>query len=223
MKRLFGIFLNGLIVENPLFIIMIGLCSAMAVTTGVANGIGMGAAMTFVLVMSEVIIALFRNLIPDSIRMPIFLIVIASFTTIMDLTMKAYFPALSKSMGVYIPLVVVNCIIMGRVEAYASKKPVLDALFDGLGMGIGYTWVLIAISAVREVLGNGTLLGLQVMPSSFSPMIFFILPPGGFLVFSFWMAFSNELRKKILAARRKHERAGAAACAQPASSAVEKA
>ncbi len=201
MKRLFDVFLNGLIVENPLFIIMIGLCSAMAVTTTVANGIGMGVALTFVLVMSEVIIALFRKLIPGSIRMPIFLVVIASFTTIMDLEMKAYFPALSKSMGVFIPLVVVNCIVMGRVEAYASKQPVLDALFDGLGMGLGYTWVLIALSFVRELLGNGTLLGMQVMPSSFSPMIFFILPPGGFLVFSFWMALSNQLRKKILAGR----------------------
>lgn len=221
MKRLFDVFLNGLIVENPLFIIMIGLCSAMAVTTTVANGIGMGLALTFVLVMSEVIISLFRRLIPTSIRMPIFLVVIASFTTIMDLTMKAYFPALSKSMGVFIPLVVVNCIVMGRVEAYASKQPVLDALFDGLGMGIGYTWVLIALSFVRELLGNGTLLGLQVMPSSFSPMIFFILPPGGFLVFSFWMALSNQLRKKILA-RRKPELAESG-CTLPASSSPEKA
>jgi len=202
MKRLWGVLTNGLIVENPLFIIMIGLCSAMAVTTTVANGIGMGVALTFVLVMSEVIISLFRNLIPASIRMPIFLVVIAAFTTIMDLEMKAYFPALSKSMGVFIPLVVVNCIVMGRVEAYASKQPLLDALFDGLGMGIGYTWVLIALSFVRELLGNGTLLGMQVMPSSFSPMIFFILPPGGFLVFSFWMALSNQLRKKILAGRK---------------------
>lgn len=222
MKRLFTIFLNGLIVENPLFIIMIGLCSALAVTTTVANGIGMGVALTFVLVMSEVIIALFRKLIPNSIRMPIFLVVIASFTTIMDLEMKAYFPALSKSMGVFIPLVVVNCIVMGRVEAYASKQPVLNALFDGLGMGIGYTWVLIALSVVRELLGNGTLLGIQVMPSSFSPMIFFILPPGGFLVFSFWMALSNQLRKKILAGR-KPEPTEDSCCTLPDSGSAEKA
>ncbi|MCE5193685.1 MAG: electron transport complex subunit E [Candidatus Cryosericum sp.] len=222
MKRLFTIFLNGLIVENPLFIIMIGLCSALAVTTTVANGIGMGVALTFVLVMSEVIIALFRKLIPNSIRMPIFLVVIASFTTIMDLEMKAYFPALSKSMGVFIPLVVVNCIVMGRVEAYASKQPVLNALFDGLGMGIGYTWVLIALSVVRELLGNGTLLGIQVMPSSFSPMIFFILPPGGFLVFSFWMALSNQLRKKILAGR-KPEPTEDSCCTLPDIGSAEKA
>ncbi len=204
MKRLFGIFLNGLVVENPLFVIMIGLCSSMAVTTTVANGIGMGLALTFVLVMSEVIISLFRKLIPDSIRMPVFLIVIAAFTTIMDLEMQAYFPALSKSMGVFIPLVVVNCIIMGRVEAYSSKQPVLDSLFDGLGMGLGYTWVLIALSVVRELLGNGTLLGFQIMPASYEPMIFFIVPPGGFLVFALWMAASNSFRLKLLAGKKSN-------------------
>ncbi|HOV50623.1 MAG TPA: electron transport complex subunit E [Candidatus Cryosericum sp.] len=223
MKRLFGIFLNGLVVENPLFVIMIGLCSSMAVTTTVANGIGMGIALTFVLVMSEVIISAFRKLIPGSIRMPIFLVVIAAFTTIMDLEMKAYFPALSKSMGVYIPLVVVNCIVMGRVEAYSSKQPVLDSLFDGLGMGLGYTWVLLALSIVRELLGNGTLLGFQIMPSSFEPMIFFILPPGGFLVFSLWMAASNSLKRRILASRHKQEDLQQSCCTLPADGTAEKA
>ncbi|HZL82765.1 MAG TPA: electron transport complex subunit E [Candidatus Deferrimicrobium sp.] len=222
MKRLLGIFLNGLIVENPLFVIMIGLCSSMAVTTTVANGIGMGIALTFVLVMSELIISLFRHLIPESIRMPVFLVVIAGFTTIMDLEMQAYFPVLSKSMGVYIPLVVVNCIIMGRVEAYSSKQPVLDSIFDGLGMGIGYTWVLIALAVVRELLGNGTLLGFQIMPASFSPMIFFILPPGGFLVFALWMAASNDLRRKLLAGR-KPEPTQDSCCTLPENGSAEKA
>lgn len=222
MKRLFGIFTNGLIVENPLFIIMIGLCSSMAVTTTVANGIGMGVALTFVLVMSELIISLFRNMIPDSIRMPIFLIVIAAFTTIMDLEMKAYFPALSKSMGVFIPLVVVNCIVMGRVEAFSSKQPVLDSIFDGLGMGIGYTWVLIALAVVRELLGNGTLLGFQVMPAAFQPMIFFVLPPGGFLVFSLWMALSNNIRRKMMAGR-KTEPTQDSCCTLPGTGSAEKA
>ena len=222
MKRLFGVFVNGLIIENPLFIIMIGLCSSMAVTTTVANGIGMGVALTFVLVMSELIISLFRNLIPESIRMPIFLIVIAAFTTIMDLEMQAYFPVLSKSMGVFIPLVVVNCIIMGRVEAFSSKQPVADSIVDGLGMGLGYTWVLIALSVVRELLGNGTLLGFQIMPSSFSPMIFFILPPGGFLVFSLWMAASNNLRRKLLAGK-KPEPAQDSCCTLPENGSAEKA
>jgi electron transport complex protein RnfE len=202
VKRLVGIFLNGLVVENPLFVIMIGLCSSIAVTTTVANGIGMGVALTFVLVMSELIISAFRHLIPDSIRMPVFLIIIAAFTTIMDLSMQAYFPALSKSMGVYIPLVVVNCIVMGRVEAFSSKQPVLDSVFDGLGMGLGYTWVLIAFSSVREILGNGTWLGHQVLPASFQPMLFFILPPGGFLVFAMWMAATRALRRKLLAAKK---------------------
>lgn len=222
MKRLFGIFLNGIVVENPLFVIMIGLCSSMAVTTTVANGIGMGIALTFVLVMSEVIISAFRKFIPDSIRMPVFLVVIAAFTTIMDLAMKAYFPALSKSMGVFIPLVVVNCIVMGRVEAFASKQPVLDSLFDGLGMGLGYTWVLVVLAVVRELLGNGTLLGRQILPASFEPMIFFILPPGGFLVFSLWMAVSNSFRRKLLT-RSKPEPTTATCCALPDSSTVEKA
>jgi len=222
VKRLLGIFLNGLIVENPLFVIMIGLCSSMAVTTTVANGIGMGIALTFVLVMSELIISLFRHLIPESIRMPVFLVVIAGFTTIMDLEMQAYFPVLSKSMGVYIPLVVVNCIIMGRVEAYSSKQPVLDSIFDGLGMGIGYTWVLIALAVVRELLGNGTLLGFQIMPASFSPMIFFILPPGGFLVFALWMAASNDLRRKLLAGR-KPEPTQDSCCTLPENGSAEKA
>ncbi len=222
MKRLIKIFLNGLVVENPLFVIMIGLCSSIAVTTTVANGIGMGLALTFVLVMSELIISAFRNLIPDSIRMPIFLIIIAAFTTIMDLSMKAYFPALSKSMGVYIPLVVVNCIVMGRVEAFSSKQPVLDSVFDGLGMGLGYTWVLMAFSSVREILGNGTWLGHQVFPASFQPMLFFILPPGGFLVFAMWMALSNSLRRKILAGQ-KAEPEPASCCTLPENDSAEKA
>lgn len=222
MKRLFGVLVNGLIVENPLFVIMIGLCSAMAVTTTVANGIGMGVALTFVLVMSELIISMFRKLIPASIRMPVFLVVIAAMTTIMDLEMKAYFPALSKSMGVFIPLVVVNCIVMGRVEAFSSRQPVGDAIADGLGMGIGYTWVLIVVAAVRELLGNGTLLGHQIMPSSFSPMIFFILPPGGFLVFALWMAASNGLRRRLLAGR-KPEPTQDSCCTLPDNGSAEKA
>lgn len=198
MKRLWSILVNGLLTENALFVIMIGLCSALAVTTTVANGIGMGIALTFVNTMSEVIVSAFRKLIPDNIRIPIFIVVIAAFTTIMDLTMQAYFPELSKSMGVFIPLVVVNCIIMGRVEAFASKQPVLDSLFDGLGMGLGYTWVLIVIASLRELLGNGTWLSFQVMPTGFQPMLFFILPPGGFLVFALWQAISLAARKRVV-------------------------
>ncbi len=200
MNARMSVFLRGIIIENPLAIIMIGLCSSLAVTTAVANGIGMSLALTFVLVLSELIISLFRKLIPESIRIPIFIIIIAAFTTIVDLVMKAYFPDLSKSMGVFIPLIVVNCIIMGRVEAFASKETVPDALLDAFGMGIGYAWVLIGMSVVRELFGNGTVLGAQIMPDSFKPILFFVLPPGGFLVFAMFISLNLLLRRKWLSA-----------------------
>ena len=144
------VFTNGIIRENPLLILMIGLCSALAVTTEVVNGIGMGLSMTFVLLMSELVISTFRKLIPNSIRIPVFIIVIAAFTTVIDYVLKAYFPDLSKAMGVFIPLIVVNCIIMGRVESFSSKQPQHHVIADALGMGLGFTWVLVGIAAVRE-------------------------------------------------------------------------
>ena len=196
MNQRTSVFLHGIVIENPLAIIMIGLCSALAVTTSVANGIGMSLAMTFVLVASEVIISLFRKLIPESVRIPIFIIIIAAFTTMVDLVMKAYFPDLSKAMGVFIPLIVVNCIIMGRVEAFASKESVPDAFLDALGMGLGYTWVLVSMSVVRELLGNGTILGIQIMPEAYQPILFFVLPPGGFLVFALFISFNLFMKKK---------------------------
>ncbi|HBE46211.1 MAG: electron transport complex subunit RsxE [Rectinema subterraneum] len=205
MKKLYSIFKQGIIFDNPLLMLMIGLCSAIAVTTNVSNGIGMGLAMTFVLLFSEVIISLFRKLIPSAIRIPVFIIVIAAFTTMVDLVMKAYFPDLSKSMGVFIPLIVVNCIIMGRVEAFASKQNLVSVIADSLGMGLGYTWVLIGLAAVRELLGNGTLAGIQIMPSSYQPILFFILPPGGFFVFSLFIAFNIWLKKKMEASQRTKE------------------
>ena len=194
MKRLTRILLDGLVKDNPLLMLMIGLCSALAVTTSTANGIGMGLAMTFVLLASEMVISLFRKLIPDSIRMPIFIIVIAAFTTIIDYLLKAYFPELSKAMGVFIPLIVVNCIIMGRVEAFASKRPVIDVVFDSIGMGIGYTWVLVGIAILREILGSGTILSIQIMPDSFQPILFFTLPAGGFLVFALFISLNIWLK-----------------------------
>lgn len=203
MKKLYSIFKQGIIFDNPLLMLMIGLCSAIAVTTNVSNGIGMGLAMTFVLLFSEIIVSIFRKMIPSIIRMPIFLIVIGAFTTIVDLIMKAYFPDLSKSMGVFIPLIVVNCIIMGRVEAFASKQNVLSAIADSFGMGLGYTWVLIGIAAIRELLGNGTLAGIQIMPESFQPILFFILPPGGFFIFSLFISFNIWLKKKMEQANQK--------------------
>ena len=198
MKRFLGIFTNGIVRENPLLILMIGLCSALAVTTSLANGIGMGLSMTFVLLMSELVISAFRKLIPDSIRIPIFIIIIAAFTTVIDYVLKAWFPDLSKAMGVFIPLIVVNCIIMGRVEGFASKSPPGDVIFDSLGMGLGYTWVLSGISVVRELLGSGTVLGFQLIPTGYQ-IIFFILPPGGFFVFALFIALNLSLKSKLRA------------------------
>ena len=197
MKHLGKIFVNGIFRENPLLILMIGLCSSLAVTTEVANGIGMGLSMTFVLLMSEVVISIFRKLIPDSIRIPIFIIVIAAFTTVIDYVLKAWFPDLSKAMGVFIPLIVVNCIIMGRVEGFASKAPLPDAIADSFGMGLGYTWVLLGISFIRELLGSGTILGAQVLPDSYVPILFFIMPPGGFLVFALFISLNLFIKSKL--------------------------
>ena len=196
-KHLGGLFFNGFFRENPLLILMIGLCSSLAVTTEVANGIGMGLSMTFVLLMSEVVISTFRKLIPDSIRIPVFIIVIAAFTTVIDYVLKAYFPDLSKAMGVFIPLIVVNCIIMGRVEGFASKAPLGDAIADALGMGVGYTWVLMGISIIREILGSGTLLGVQILPDSFVPILFFVLPPGGFFVFALFISLNLFIKSRL--------------------------
>jgi electron transport complex protein RnfE len=197
MKGLIRIFTNGLVRENPLLMLMIGLCSSLAVTTTVANGLGMGLSMTFVLLMSELVISTFRKLIPDSIRIPVFIIVIAAFTTVIDYVLKAYFPDLSKAMGVFIPLIVVNCIIMGRVESFASKQPLINVIPDALGMGLGYTWVLTGISIVRELLGSGSILGLQVFPDAYQPILFFILPPGGFFVFALFISLNLFIKSRI--------------------------
>jgi electron transport complex protein RnfE len=203
------IFTNGIIRENPLLMLMIGLCSALAVTTEVVNGIGMGLSMTFVLLMSELVISTFRKLIPNSIRIPIFIIVIAAFTTVIDYVLKAYFPDLSKAMGVFIPLIVVNCIIMGRVESFSSKQPPHYVIPDALGMGLGYSWVLVGISVVRELLGNGTILGAEVCNGfisllngmfslslgEYEPILFFTLPPGGFFVFALFISINIGLKQ----------------------------
>jgi electron transport complex protein RnfE len=197
VQRLGRIFTNGLIRENPLLILMIGLCSSLAVTTSVDNGLGMGLSMTFVLLMSEVVISIFRKLIPNGVRIPIFIIVIAAFTTGVDYVLQAFFPALSSAMGVFIPLIVVNCIIMGRVEGFASKSRVVDCAADALGMGLGFTWVLIGISFFREILGAGTLAGIQIMPLNYTPVLFFVLPPGGFLVFALFIALNLAIKGKL--------------------------
>ncbi len=187
MNKKLSTFINGFLRENPLLVLNIGLCSSLGVTTSIFNGIGMGIGMTFVLVMSEIVISIFRKLIPSAIRLPIFITVIAAFTTIVQLVLNAYVESLYNALGVFIPLIVVNCIIMGRVEAFASKNKLGDCVLDGLGMGIGYTIVLVAISLIRELLGGGTLfagtaLKLDVIPEAFRIGIF-NSAPGGFLVF----------------------------------------
>ena len=180
MKNL-NIFTNGIIRNNPLLVLMIGLCSSLAVTTNILNGLGMGLAMTFVIVMSELIISIFRKLIPQDIRIPVFIIVIASFTTIVDLLMQAYTPALADAMGLFIKLIVVNCIIMGRVESFASKESPGKSVLDALGMGVGYTIVLVLISAIREILGSGSLAGNVFIPEAYH-IRFFANAPGGFFL-----------------------------------------
>ncbi|AGT43669.1 electron transport complex subunit E [Treponema pedis] len=196
------IFTNGIIKSNPLLVLMIGLCSSLAVTTNVLNGLGMGVAMTFVIVMSEMIISIFRKLIPADIRIPVFIIVIASFTTIVDLLMQAYTPALSESMGLFIKLIVVNCIIMGRVESFASKERVGNSVLDALGMGVGYTLVLVLISVIRELIGAGSFAGIKLIHEDYH-ILFFANPPGGFFVFGLMISINMAVKHAIERPKKK--------------------
>ena len=204
MRNLINIFKNGIIKENPVLIIMLGLCSILAVSTSVVNALGMTLAFSFVLIGSELTISLIRKFIPKTLRVPIFIVVIGSFTTIMSLLLQAYLPDLNKALGIFIPLVVVNCIIIGRVEAFASKRSVIESLFDALGMSVGYGIVIVSIGAIREILGNGTILGYQIFGSNYNPALFFILPPGAFLVIGIEIAIIN----KILAKPKKVKQEG---------------
>lgn len=191
-------FTKGILLENPLLILNIGLCSALGITTSVFNGLGMGAGMTFVLVMSELVISIFRAHIPTSIRLPVFIIIIAAFTTIVQLVLQAYVPALYDALGVFLPLIVVNCIIMGRVEAFASKNTVGTSVLDGFGMGIGYTVVLVLISLLRELFGGGTLLAGTALKVELIPEAYRIgilnSAPGGFIVFGIVGALNQALQ-----------------------------
>lgn len=204
MRNLINIFKNGIIKENPVLIIMLGLCSILAVSTSVVNALGMTLAFSFVLIGSELTISLIRKFIPKTLRVPIFIVVIGSFTTIMSLLLQAFLPDLNKALGIFIPLVVVNCIIIGRVEAFASKRSVIESLFDALGMSVGYGIVIVSIGAIREILGNGTILGYQVFGPNYNPALFFILPPGAFLVIGIEIAIIN----KILAKPKKVKQEG---------------
>jgi len=190
-------FTKGFIKENPVFIMALGLCPTLAVTSSVTNAIGMGLAATFVLTCSNIIISLIKDLIPSKIRIPCFIVVIASFVTIVDLVMNAYTPEVHKSLGLFIPLIVVNCIILGRAEAFASKNKVLPSVLDGLGMGLGFTLALVVIGSIREVLGAGQWLGMNVMPLAYikSPMLVAILAPGAFIIMGLLMGLIKLVNK----------------------------
>jgi len=191
---------NGLIKENPTFVLMLGMCPTLAVTTSAINGLGMGLTTTVVLVMSNMLISMLRKIIPDSVRMPAFIVVVASFVTIVQFLLEGFIPSLYDSLGLYIPLIVVNCIILGRAESYASKNPVLPSIFDGIGMGLGFTVGLTSIGIVREILGAGQVFGKQIMPTSYEPITIFILAPGAFFVLAGLTAIQNKV--KLSAAKR---------------------
>ena len=194
--KLFNIFKNGIINENPTFRLVLGTCPTLAITTSAINGIGMGLSPTAVLIGSNAVISLLRKFIPTKVRMPAFVTVIAGFVTIVQMLLKAYVPSLDKALGIYIPLIVVNCIIMARAESYASKNPVLDSAVDGLGMGIGFTIAITMIGSVREILGNGSIFGLQLFGENASPALAMILPPGGFLIFGLAIGLVNLITNR---------------------------
>ncbi len=187
---------NGLIKENPTFVLMLGMCPTLAVTTSAVNGIGMGLSTTVVLVLSNMLISMLRKIIPDSVRIPAFIVVVASFVTIVQFLLQGFVPSLYASLGLYIPLIVVNCIILGRAESYASKNPILPSIFDGIGMGLGFTVGLTAIGIVRELLGSGKVFNVQILPSSYEPITIFILAPGAFFVLAGLTALQNKAKKR---------------------------
>ena len=188
---------NGLWKENPTFVLMLGMCPTLAVTTSAINGIGMGLSTTVVLVLSNMLISALRNLIPDRVRMPAFIVVVASFVTIVQFLMQGFLPTLYESLGIYIPLIVVNCIILGRAESYASKNPVIPSMFDGIGMGLGFTVGLTFIGIVREVLGNGSIFDVAITPLNNYHITLFGLAPGAFIVLGFLVAIMNVIRRKM--------------------------
>lgn len=196
MKKYFERLYNGIIKENPTLVLMLGMCPTLAVTTSATNGLGMGLSTTVVLIMSNMIISMLRKIIPEKVRIPVFIVVVASFVTIVELLIKGFLPSLNDSLGIYIPLIVVNCIILGRAESYASKNPVILSIFDGIGMGLGFTVALTILGALRELLGAGTIFNLQVMPDSYEPFSIFIMAPGAFFVLALLTAIQNKLKLK---------------------------
>ena len=192
MKAYWERIYNGIVKENPAFILLLGMCPTLAVTTSAINGLGMGLSSLVVLAISNVVISLLRKVIPDEVRLPAFIVIVASFVTVVELLMEAYMESLYASLGIYIPLIVVNCIILGRAEAYASKNPPLLSLFDGLGMGLGFTIALVIIGSIRELLGAGSIFGIA-LPGNYEPIAFFVRAPGAFLVLAIVVAIMNAI------------------------------
>ena len=204
-KSLGAILFNGIIPENPTFRLVLGTCPTLAVTTSALNGLGMGAAATFVLVCSNIAISLLRKFIPDQVRIPAFIVVICTFVTMVQLIMQAFVPSLYESLGMFIPLIVVNCIILARAEAFASKNTAIASAADGLGMGIGFTLALTLMGAIRELIGNGSVFGISLLGASYEPMLLIVLASGGFLTFGLLLGVFNLIVKKIDAKRAGKE------------------
>ena len=201
-KTFMSVLLNGLIWENPTFVLMLGMCPTLAITYRAINGVGMGLATTFVLVFSNLVISLLRNLIPDKIRIPAFIIIIATFVTIVEMVMHAYFIELYDTLGVFISLIVVNCIIFARAESFAFKNPPLASAMDGLGMGLGFTLAITLLLCIRELLGAGTIFGVSLMPEGYEPMAFAVSPAGGFILLGLTLAAVTAIAARKEAARK---------------------
>lgn len=185
--------LNGIIKENPIFVIMLGMCPTLGTTSSAINGLGMGLATTFVLLSSNVVISMLKNIIPDNVRIPAFVVVIAAFVTLVEMVMQAYVPALYESLGLFIPLIVVNCIVLGRAEAFAAKNTVVKSFFDGLGMGLGFTLALTLLGTTRELLGTGKVFNVTIFPENYG-MLLFVLAPGAFIALAYMIAIFNKLK-----------------------------
>ncbi len=188
-------FTKGLIKENPILVLLLGCCPTLATTTSAINGMSMGLATTFVLIMSNLVISLLKNFIPDKVRIPCFIVVIASFVTVVELVMRAYVPDIYETLGLFIPLIVVNCIVLGRAEAFASKNPVWPSILDGAGMGLGFTFALTVLGSIREILGSGSIFNLRFLPEDAQTILIFVLAPGAFIALGYLIAIVNRLKK----------------------------
>lgn len=212
MKKLLERLYNGIIKENPTLVLLLGMCPTLAVTTSATNGLGMGLSAAAVLIMSNLIISALRKVIPGGVRVPAYIVIVATLVTVLEMLLQAYVTPIYEALGLYIPLIVVNCIILGRAEAYANKNSVLLSVFDGIGMGLGFTAALTVIGLVREVIGNGTAFGVQIMPSWYENMAIIVLAPGAFFVLAFVVAARNKIMSKKGKAQESRCASGCAGC-----------